>query len=51
MFKFTIFVLSVLVVGTIADDDHGKDVVNLVKDSFDTDVAKKPSFVMFFAPW
>jgi len=51
MFKFTIFVLSILVVGTIADDDHGKDVVNLVKDSFDTDVAKKPSFVMFFAPW
>ena len=30
---------------------HGKDVVNLTKDTFDTDVAKLPHFVMFFTPW
>jgi len=44
-------VLSVLVLGAIADDDYGKDVVNLVKDKFDTEVSKKPHFIMFFAPW
>ena len=51
MFKFVVFALSISALGVIADDDHGKDVVNLVKDSFDTEVGKKPSFVMFFAPW
>ena len=51
MNKPIIFVLSVLVLGAIADDDHGKDVVNLVKDTFDTEVAKKPHLIMFFAPW
>ena len=51
MFRFTVFILSIFVLGTIADDDHGKDVVNLVKDSFDTEVGKKPTLVMFFAPW
>ena len=51
MFRFTIFVLSIFVLGAIADDEHGKDVVNLVKDSFDTEVGKKPTLVMFFAPW
>ena len=51
MFKFVVLALSISALGVIADDDHGKDVVNLVKDSFDTEVGKKPSFVMFFAPW
>lgn len=51
MFKTAILFLSVLVLGAIADDEHGKDVVNLVKDSFDADVGKKPHLVMFFAPW
>ena len=51
MFRITIFVLSIFVLGAIADDEHGKDVVNLVKDSFDTEVGKKPTLVMFFAPW
>ena len=51
MNKPIIFLLSLLVLGTIADDDHGKDVVNLVKDTFDTEVAKKPHYIMFFAPW
>lgn len=38
--------------GVIADDeDHGKDVITLVKDTFDADVAKMPHLVMFFAPW
>merc|ERR1711981_730579 len=47
----TIFLLGIFVLGTVAEDDHGKDVVNLVKDSFDEDVAKMPHLVMFFAPW
>ena len=51
MFKTSIFLLSVLVLGAIADDEHGKDVVTLSKDTFDADVGKKPHFVMFFAPW
>jgi len=51
MNKPIIFLLSLLVLGAIADDDHGKDVVNLVKDTFDTEVAKKPHYIMFFAPW
>jgi hypothetical protein len=51
MFKTAILLLSVLVLGAIADDEHGKDVVDLVKDSFDADVGKKPHLVMFFAPW
>ena len=51
MFKRTIVLLAIFVLGTVAEDDHGKDVVNLVKDSFDEDVAKTPHLVMFFAPW
>jgi len=51
MIKTSIFLLSVLVLGAIADDEHGKDVVTLSKDTFDADVGKKPHFVMFFAPW
>jgi len=51
MYKPTIFVLITLVLGVIADDDHGEDVVTLEKDSFDAEVGKKPHLVMFFAPW
>ena len=51
MFKSTIFLLIALVLQVIADDDHGKDVVNLEKDTFEKEVGKKPHLVMFFAPW
>ena len=49
--KYTILLLGVIACGAVADDDHGKDVVNLVKDTFDSGVAKSPHFIMFFAPW
>ena len=53
MNKPIIFVLSILVVGAVADDIHDvmKDVVSLDGDTFYTEVAKKPHFVLFFAPW
>ena len=53
MHKPIIFVLSILAVGAIADDIHDvmKDVVNLDGDTFYTEVAEKPHFVLFFAPW
>jgi len=51
MLKSTIFLLIALVLQVIADDDHGKDVVNLEKDTFEKEVGKKPHLVMFFAPW
>ena len=49
--KRTLSVLSLFVLGVVAEDDHGESVINLVKDSFDVDIVKKPHFVMFFAPW
>ena len=53
MNKPILFVLSILVVGAVADDIHDvmKDVVNLVEDTFYTQVDEKPHFVLFFAPW
>ena len=53
MNKPIIFVLSILVAGAVADDIHDvmKDVVNLDGDTFYTEVAKKPTFALFFAPW
>ena len=53
MNKPIIFVLSILVVGAVADDIHDvmKDVVSLDGDTFYTEVAKKPTFALFFAPW
>merc|ERR1739845_57501 len=53
MNKQIIFLLSILVVGALADDIHDvmKDVVNLDGDTFYTEVAEKPHFVLFFAPW
>ena len=53
MNKPIVFVLSILVVGAVADDIHDvmKDVVSLDGDTFYTEVAKKPTFVLFFAPW
>ena len=53
MNKPIIFVLSILVVGAVADDidDVMKDVVNLSDDTFYKELAKKPHFVLFFAPW
>lgn len=40
-----------MVVEAVAVDNHGREVVKLVKDSFEEDVAKMPHFVMFFVPW
>ena len=53
MNKPVIFVLSILVVGAVADDtnDVMNDVVNLVEDTFNTELDKKPHFVLFSAPW
>ena len=53
MNKQIILLLSILVVGTLTDDIHDvmKDVVNLDGDTFYTEVAEKPHFVLFFAPW
>ena len=50
-FKHTILLLGIIISGTFAEGSDGKDVVNLVKDSFDSEVAKMPHFVMFFVPW
>ena len=53
MNKPIIFVLSILVVGAVADDIHEvmKDVVNLDGNTFYTEVTEMPHFVLFFAPW
>ena len=52
--KPTSFLLPIFALGTVAKDDvawkHGKDVVNLTKDSFEVDITKKPHFVMYFEP-
>ena len=52
--KSTISVLGLFVFGTAAQDDtaweNSKDVVNLSQDTFDQEVAKRPHFVMFYAP-
>ena len=39
--------MGIFIVRTAANDDYGTDVVNLVKDTFDKDVAKLPHLVMF----
>ena len=49
-FKHTLFLMCIVVLETVAEDDYGKDVVSLGKDSFRKDVAKMPHFVMFFDP-
>ena len=49
--QLTIFIVLAAISCSFADDDHGKTAPLYTKDNFNEEVAKKPHFVMFFAPW
>ena len=49
--QLKIFIVLAAISCSFADDDHGKTAPLYTKDNFNEEVAKKPHFVMFFAPW
>jgi len=49
--KSVFYLATLLLVSARADDDHGTASKNFNTESFANDVAEKPHFVMFFAPW
>lgn len=51
-FHVVCLMLSVLSFILLADsDDHGADVVNYDRDTFQSAITDQKHFVMFFAPW
>jgi hypothetical protein len=49
--KSVFYLAALLLVSVRADDDHGTASKSFNVESFAKDVAEKPHFVMFFAPW
>lgn len=45
------FCIVASLTGVRGDDDHAEASINFKEDTFAEQVAKKPHFVMFFAPW
>ena len=44
-------VFAVLLGLVLADDDHGEAAKSFNEESFNSEIASKAHFVMFFAPW
>ena len=51
--SFVVCLVSLFLLAAVsnADDDHGADAISYDKETFQSAIAEKKHFVMFFAPW
>lgn len=49
--KSSWIILAVVIGLAFADDDHGEAAKSFTEESFNSEIAAKAHFVMFFAPW